>query len=153
MNENAEKSAQSLAMQAVASKYASGDPAVYASLAGPERFADDVRLVKEKILELLAAHLNGPDASPEKMVSTIRAKNRAKNTASSTSTASITPEAVTHVLADGQKWSLQDLAVRLGATEGKVTRALKALGSSVKSERGINPPGKRGKAPTVYFQA
>lgn len=62
-------------------------------------------------------------------------------------------EALFHFLNTAGKSTLQEIAERFAVSKGVAERALAALGDKVKSEKGINPPGKRGKAPTVYFLA
>lgn len=145
MNETIEKSAKALAMQAVAARCVGSSTAEYSL----EQFSEDVRLLAEKIVELVQASGQPPPTAAKKLAR----KPRTAASSAPTGAASVTPGDISRALAGGEKLSLQGLAAKLETTTGKVGRALAALGSAVKSERGINPPGKRGKAPVVYFLA
>lgn len=150
MNEVAQKAAQQIAMQAVAEKYASGDPAVYAALDGPEKFAADVAAIKEKILavavDYFATHGLPGDAKPAK------AQRKPRNEAKATASAKVSPEEMKDFLSKRQApTSLAVLAELLGCSKGVAQRALMKLGDAVRCEEGeSNGPGK---PPMLYSLA
>jgi hypothetical protein len=146
--------AVSLANFAVVQKYATGDVDVPSA----EAIAGEMTILSDAIMEFVEARgRSGWEQKPlgdgDAILQTVRSKPRnapAKVPGAAPGRASVIPQDELATYIGAAKRSLKDVAEHFSASPGQAQRALEKV-NNLASEPGAQVPGKRGKAPTVYF--
>lgn len=146
MNEITKGQIGALAFNVAMEKAQSGAPPM-----SKAKFDGLCETVLAEIERAVEAVLSGKVGTKEEKAKPTRKPRKEANGA--TGGKGVDGEALFHFLNTAGKSTLQEIAEHFQVSKGVAERALAALGNKVKSEKGINPPGKRGKAPTVYFLA